>query len=248
MVRRGRRLAGAAVAEAAAALAEVRAGTATAVDRVRRIHARLQAMAASADAGRQALRPRWDGWLIRLGAMTAGSGHASQRREAPSPELPDWTPPALVQAPLKAEASIRLQAIDLGRTGVKRTLRLRFGSSSASISYYSSGPHPQPYRGAERSGSTTPTSERGQPFVPAIDTPSGSAALETRRPGPTPPARARRRIPVALLALAALLIGTVAASALYLFSRFRSRKRLVIPGSYRLSWCRPWFSFLCCSG
>ena len=209
--------AGAAVAEAAAALAEVRAGTATAVDRVRRIHARLQAMAASADAGRQALRPRWDGWLIRLGAMTAGFGHASQRREAPSPELPDWTPPALVQAPLKAEASIRLQAIDLGRTGVKRTLRLRFGSSSASISYYSSGPHPQPYRGAERSGSTTPTSERGQPFVPAIDTPSGSAALETRRPGPTPPARARRRIPVALLALAALLIGTVAASALYLF-------------------------------
>jgi hypothetical protein len=207
---------GAAIAEAAAALAEVRAETSTAVDRVGRIYARLHDMVDSSEADEHALRAKWDGWLIRLGAVTGGSGHAPLRREAPSPELPDWTPPLLEQAPLKAEASLRIQARDLGRAGVERTRWLRSGGSPSSS--YPPVPYPEPSRRAAPPGSTTPTSEFEQPFDPSIDTmwAPGSDTLGAELPGPMPPVRARRRLRGTLLALAGLLIGAVAGGAAYL--------------------------------
>jgi hypothetical protein len=198
---------GEAIAESVAALAEVRAGRPTANERVSRIRMRLPDVFEPGEANEKAVRPKWDGWLIRLDAVTAGSGHAPSRREAPSPELPDWTPPASDHQQLEAEispAGLRIQARDLGRAGVERTRRLRSGGAQI-ISY--------------SPGSTTSTAESGQLFDPLAHIPSvpGAEARGAQLPGPTPPIRARRRIPSALLALAALFIGTVVASAAYLF-------------------------------
>jgi hypothetical protein len=210
--------AGAAIAEATAALAEVRAGISTAADRVRRIDARLRHMVESAEADEQPPRPKWDGWLIRLGAVAAGSGHAPRRREAPSPELPGWKPP-LDQVPLKAEASLRAQALDLGRVGVERTRWLRSGDSSTASLSNPPVPDPKPFRPAGLPGSTTPTSESGQPFDPLVDMPSapGPDAQGGQLPRWAPPIRARKQIRGALLSWASLVIGlAVAGSAVYL--------------------------------
>ena len=210
---------GAAIAEAAAALAEVRAGISTAADHVRRIDARLRRMVESAEADEQVPRPKWDGWLIRLGAVAAGSGHASRRREAPSPELPGWKPPAVDQVPLKAEASLRVQAFDLGRAGVERTRWLRSGDSPPASLSNPPVPDPKPFRPAGLPGSASPTSESGQPFDPLIDMPSapGTVAHRGQLPRWAPPIRARQRIRGPLLAWASLVIGAaVVGSVVYL--------------------------------
>jgi len=211
---------GEAIAEAAAALAEVRAHTPTASDRVSRIRTRLPNVVEPGQAYEEAPRPKWDGWLIRLGAVAAGSGHAPWRREAPSPELPGWTPPASDHPQLEAEVSpvsLRIQARDLGWAGVERTRRPRSGGSP--IASYPLTAYPEPSRRAKLPGSTTSTSESGQLVDSPAHIPSapGSAAQGAQLPGPTPPVRARRRMPGVLLAPAALFTGAVMAGVAYLF-------------------------------
>jgi hypothetical protein len=219
---------GEAIAEAAAALAEVRAGRPAAAERVHHIRTHLPDVVEPGNADEKAPRPKWDGWLIRLGATTAGSSHAPWRREAPSPELPDWTPPVSDRPQLEAEVSpvsLRIQARDLGRVGIERTRQLRFGRSPIASSSNPLTSHPEPSRRVKLPGSTTLTPESGQLLDPPAHTPSVSAseAQGAQLPGPTPPVRPRRHIPGALLALAALFIGMVVATAAYLFYNWLER-------------------------
>jgi hypothetical protein len=219
---------GEAIAEAAAALAEVRADRSTAADRVHQIRTRLPDMVKAGEADEKAPRPKWDGWLIRLGAATAGSGHAPWRREAPSPELPDWTPPASDRPQLEAEVSpvsIRIQARDLGRAGVERTRRLLFDRSPIASSSYPPTSHPEPSQRAELPGSTVSASEAGPLLDPAVHIPPVpvSEAQESQWSGLTPPVRPQRRVSGALRALAALFIGTVVATSAYLFYNWLER-------------------------